>query len=449
MRPNASAGLVPKGQSRTFLGYASDNLSARSSKHLDSREVRPGYVDERQKSVRIHISELRIGMYVSKLDRDWLETPFLMQGFRVESLEDIELVAQYSEYVWVDQVKAEWVPAESRVIEGTSIKHVAIYNNKVDAKQEHTQALSTYRQARRLTKTMLDEMRFGTALDTEQVKSTVNECIQSILRNPDALIWMTRMRNEDEYTAEHCLNVCILAIAFGRHLGMSEAELEKLGIAGLLHDVGKMRVPPEILNKPDKLTEKEFNIIKAHSIHGRNLLMSSTGLPDSAVDVAYSHHEKVDGTGYPRKLKAAAISDFSRIITIVDAYDAMTADRCYSRAKAPTEALKIIFKDRGTHFDERLALEFIKCVGLYPPGSLVELVNGLVGIVLQTNLKYRHLPKIIVIKNLIGELDKEIILDLGEVEQKKLDKSYLIKRALTDGEYGIRLRDYKERGLVL
>ncbi len=175
--------------------------------------------------------------------------------------------------------------------------------------------------------------------------------------------------------------------------------------------------------------------------------MASSGLPDIAVDVAYSHHEKVDGSGYPRKLKAAAISDFARIITIVDAYDAMTADRCYSPSIPSTEALKIIFKDRGTHFDERLALEFIKCIGLYPPGSLVELINGLVGIVLQTNLKYRHLPKIIVIKNLEGELKKEIILDLGDIEQKKLDKSYLIKRALTDGEYGIRLMDYKERGL--
>jgi putative nucleotidyltransferase with HDIG domain len=414
---------------------------------LDSREVKSGYVDERQKSHKIHISELKIGMFVSKLDRDWLDTPFLMQGFVVETLEDIDLVAQYSEYIWVDQVSADWVPPETRLIEGTSIKRVANYVNKVDAKKEHTEALSTYKQARRLTKTLLDDLRFGTVIDTDQVKSTVNDCMYSILRNPDALIWMSRMRHEDEYTAEHCLNVCILAIAFGRHLGMSESEMQNLGICGLLHDVGKMRVPQDILNKPDKLTEKEFNIIKAHSIHGRNLLMSSTGLPDIAVDVAYSHHEKVDGTGYPRKLSAAGISDFARMITIVDAYDAMTANRCYSRAKPSTEALKIIFKDRGTHFDERLALEFIKCVGLYPPGSLVELINGLIGIVLQTNQKYRHLPKIIVIKNLNGELEKEIILDLDEIEKKNLDKTYLIKRALTDGEYGIRVMDYKERGL--
>ncbi len=412
---------------------------------MDSREIKPGYVDERQKSHKIPISELKIGMFVSKLDRDWMDTPFLMQGFVVETLEDIDLVAQYSEYVWVDKLTVEWVPPQSRAV-ANMIKS-ASYKNKTEAKQEHAQALSTYKQARRLTKTLLDDLRFGTVIDTDQVKETVNDCVGSVLRNPDALIWMSRMRSEDEYTAEHCLNVCILAIAFGRHLGMSEADLHKVGICGLLHDVGKMRVPPEILNKPDKLTDKEFNIIKAHSIHGRNLLMSSSGLPDIAIDVAYSHHEKVDGSGYPRKLSAAGISEFARIITIVDAYDAMTAHRCYSRAKASTEALKIIFKDRGTHFDDRLALEFIKCVGLYPPGTLVELINGFIGIVLQTNQKFRHLPKIIIIKNLNGELKKEIILDLGDIENQKLDKTYLIKRAFTDGEYGINLMDYKERGL--
>ncbi|MBK8188616.1 MAG: HD-GYP domain-containing protein [Cellvibrio sp.] len=412
---------------------------------MDNREVKPGYVDERQKSHKIPISELKIGMFVSKLDRDWMDTPFLMQGFVVETLEDIDLVAQYSEYVWVDKLTVEWVPPQSRAV-ANMIKS-ASYKNKTEAKQEHAQALSTYKQARRLTKTLLDDLRFGTVIDTDQVKETVNDCVGSVLRNPDALIWMSRMRSEDEYTAEHCLNVCILAIAFGRHLGMSEADLHKVGICGLLHDVGKMRVPPEILNKPDKLTDKEFNIIKAHSIHGRNLLMSSSGLPDIAIDVAYSHHEKVDGSGYPRKLSAAGISEFARIITIVDAYDAMTAHRCYSRAKASTEALKIIFKDRGTHFDDRLALEFIKCVGLYPPGTLVELINGFIGIVLQTNQKFRHLPKIIIIKNLNGELKKEIILDLGDIENQKLDKTYLIKRALTDGEHGINLMDYKERGL--
>jgi len=415
---------------------------------VDFREVKPGYVDAKKCTIKIHISELKIGMYVSKLDRAWEETPFLIQGFMIESLDDIDTVAEYSQHVWIDAVKEEWVPPEMRGSAGKPISKTKTYINKVDAKKEHEAAIGVYREARRLTKTLLDDARLGGVVNTQQAKETVKDCVSSILRNPDALLWMSRMRDEDNYTAEHCLNVCILAIAFGRHLGMSEGELERIGLCGLLHDVGKMRDPSDVLNKPGKLTEKEFNIIKAHSVHGRNLLMSSPGVPNIAVDVAYSHHEKIDGSGYPRKLKASGISDYARIIAIVDAYDAMTADRCYSRAIPSTEALKIIFKDRGTHFDERLALEYIKCVGLYPPGSIVELVNGLVGIVLETNYRYRHLPKIIVVRDLNKPLDKERVVALDDIEQKKLDKSYLIRRALSDGSHGVYIREYREKGLV-
>ena len=415
---------------------------------MDSREVRPGYMGARPGSIKLHISELKIGMFVSKLDRDWQETPFLMQGFMIESLDDIDTVAQYSQYVWVDAVKEEWIPPEKRNGAGQAIPKTKSYINKVEAQKEHQAAIGVFREARRLTKSLLDDARLGGVIATEQAKATVKDCVDSILRNPDALLWMVRMRNEDCYTEEHCLNVCILSIAFGRHLGMGETELEKLGLCGLLHDVGKMRVPLPILNKVEPLSEKEFSIIKSHTVHGRNLLMSSSGVPNIAVDVAYSHHERVDGAGYPRKLKASGISDYARIVSIVDAYDAMTGDRCYSRAIPSTDALKRIYQDRGTHFDERLALEFIKCVGLYPPGSIVELVNGLVGIVLETNTKYRHLPKIIVVRDLNKPLEKEQVLDLGEVEQKKLDKSFLIKRALRDGSHGVFIREYREKGLV-
>ncbi len=415
---------------------------------MDRREVKPGYVDKQLSTIKIHISELKIGMFVSKLDRDWQETPFLMQGFMIESLDDIDIVAEYSQHVWIDAVREHWIPPEERGVAGPAIAKSRTYINKIEAQKEHAAALGVFREAKKLTKTLLDDVRLGGVVNTEEAKATVKDCVSSILRNADALIWMSRMRNEDEYTSEHCLNVCILAIAFGRHLGMGEAELEKLGLCGLLHDVGKMRVPQNILNKPGELTEKEFNILKAHTVHGRNLLMSSPGVPNSTVDVAYSHHERIDGTGYPRKLKAAGISDFARIICIVDAYDAMTADRCYSRAIPSTDALRRIFYDRGTHFDERLALEFIKCVGLYPPGSIVELVNGLIGIVLESNHRYRHLPKIITVKDLNQPLEKEQVINLDEVEKKTLDKSFLIKRALCDGSYGIRIRDYREKGLA-
>lgn len=414
---------------------------------MDRKDMRQGCIKAGPKTIKIHISELKIGMYVSKLDCEWLETPFLMQGFVVESLDDIDAVAEYSTHVWIDAVQEVWIPPEQR---NTTINtpRKTVYINKVSAPEERYAALSIHRESQRLMKSLLDDVRLGGAINSELAKATVKTCVNSILRNPDALLWMSKIRNEDSYTAEHSLNVCILAIAFGRHLGKSETELEKLGLCGLLHDVGKMRIPTAVLNKAEPLTDKEFKMIKAHTVHGRNLLMSSPGIYHGAIDVAYSHHERIDGTGYPRKLPASGISEFSRIIALVDAYDAMTADRCYSRAIPSTDALKNIYIDRGKHFDDHLALEFIKCVGLYPPGSIVELVNGMVGIVLESDRRYRHLPKILVVHDIHKPLDKERVISLNQIEQNELDKSFLIRRALCDGSYGISIKRYKENGLV-
>jgi len=217
-----------------------------------------GYRDEgpSANSIRVHVSELRIGMFVSRLDRDWLETPFLIQGFLIESVEDAQTVAEYCEHVWIDPVRPGWVPPEDRVGLQKAMRPKTTYINKVSAREEHGQAITTFRRARQLTRSLLDDIRLGGVINTEQAKQTVSECVDSVLRNPDALLWMTKIRNQNEYTAEHCLNVCILAISFGRHLGMSESDLQKLGLCGLLHDVGKMRLPAELWTSPGRLRAK-------------------------------------------------------------------------------------------------------------------------------------------------------------------------------------------------
>lgn len=414
---------------------------------MKREQVSPGRFDKEQKTLKLHVSELKIGMYVSKLDRAWVETPFLMQGFLIEHMDDIAVLEEYCQHVWIDAVEDVWVAPEERAAQGLPKRKVS-YINKVPAQEEHRKAVGVYREARRITKSLLDDIRLGGVIDTKRAKETVNDCVSSVVRNPDALMWMSKMRDQNEYTAEHCLNVCILAIAFGRHLGMDEQSLQKLGLCGLLHDVGKMRIPDHILNKPDALTEKEWKMMRAHVVHGRNLLMASPGSYQGVVDVAYSHHEHVDGTGYPRKLKASAISDFSRIISIVDAFDAMTADRCYAPSIPSTEALKVIFKEKGKHFDDRLAQEFIKCVGLYPPGCIVELMNGMVAIVLEVNHRYKHLPRVIVVQSEKGKFSREKVISLSDIERDKLTKDFLIQRVLRDGEYGVKIKDYQDKGLT-
>ncbi len=401
-------------------------------------------------SKKIPISELRVGMFVSKLDKDWLDTPFIMQGFLIEDPEDIDIVSEYCEYVWVDAVNRKRSDSPSSG-EGTASRAVSSqYIHKVSLEEEHKKAHQSFREARQVTFSLMDEIRLGGAVDTNQAKAIVTDVVQSILRHPDAMLWMSKVREERKYTSDHCLNVCVLAVAFGRQVGLKEADLENLGLCGLLHDVGKMRVPSEIVDKPAKLTPKEFSLMKAHTVHGRNLLMSTVNIYSGAIDVAYSHHERMDGTGYPRKLPGSGVSRFSRIISIVDAYDAMTAKRCYSQPKTSTEALKIIYAERGKQFDSELALEFIKTIGLYPPGSLVELYSGELGFVIESNPRRRHLPKVLLLSDENKDLRKrEKILDLSYIEGGDLPKTFLIKQVWPDGSFGLYIRDYQDKGLVL
>ncbi len=402
---------------------------------------------------KVNVGDLRVGMYVCKLDRDWLDTPFLLQGFHIEEEEDIDIIGEYCDYVWIDDDKTiqKFSPFSSNVGTAAQIRpRTDPLDYEVPLAEEHRRVMGTFRQARNLTKTLLDDIRLGGVINTEKAKETVNDCVQSVIRHPDALLWMSKMRDENEYTAEHCLNVCILAIAFGRQLGLNEQELQNLGLCGLLHDVGKVKIPPEILNKPAALTTKEMRMMMAHTVHGRNLLLSSPGIYSGAVDVAYSHHERIDGRGYPRQLPARSISRFSRIIAIVDAYDAMTADRCYQPAKTSTEAMKIIYQARGTHFDEELALKFLRTVGLYPPGSIVELYSGEIGIVIETNQRFRHLPRILLVRDADKQpLDETQEMDLSMIEKGDLPKQYLIKQVWKDNSFGVQLREYRERGMLL
>ncbi len=398
---------------------------------------------------KMPVEDLRSGMYVAKLDRDWLETPFLMQGFLVSDREDIQVIAQYAETVWVDPARSTAPILANGGYEDQSdeLVHEA-HEHPVEVEVQKVQ--QTYVDARNNTAEQQAAVRNGAPVDCQSAKATVEECVSSILRNPDALIWMAKIREESAYTAEHSLNVCVLAVAFGRDLGFNKEELELLGLCGLLHDIGKMRVPLDILEKPGKLTNKEMNMMKAHTVHGRNLLMESKNIDPRVIDVAYSHHERVDGVGYPRKINAKYVDVFTRIITIVDAYDAMTAERCYSKARATTDALKIIYLERGKQFDEDLAVKFIKVIGIFPVGSVVELYSGDVGIVIEGNTTLRHLPRVVLVLSDNKEKRRPYkMINLALIAEGNLDRRYLIKKVHPDGAFGVTLRAYQEEGIML
>ncbi|ARN76507.1 metal-dependent phosphohydrolase [Oceanicoccus sagamiensis] len=394
------------------------------------------------------VSGLKVGMYVCELDRPWLETPFILQGFKITSIEEIDTIAEHCEFVYIEGSEDAWLDAEERSAATTPKAKVKTYTNSATNKQEFSKASSIHETARGLTRSFMDDVRLGQGINIQEVKASVSDCVSSILRNPDAMMWMSKIRKKDEYTSEHSLNVGLLAITFGRHLGASEEDLNKLGLAGMLHDVGKMRTPNDILNKEGQLSAEEFNVIKDHAVHGRDILMAHKNVYHGAVDVAYSHHEALDGTGYPRKIKASGITDFTRIITLCDVYDAITSDRIYKQGRSSLDALKIMYQNKGTKFDHKLVGEFISCIGLYPPGSIVELKNGQVGIVISTNYRHRHLPKVLLLRDENKMPKPESVLDL-ERYAKSQDQSVMIKTVIPNGSHGIRIESYIQKGLTI
>jgi len=410
---------------------------------VKTRTVSPGRVAQAVEKIKMPVTGLQVGMYVCELDRPWLETPFLMQGFLIENLDDISVIQDICEYVYIEAVRDTYIPPEETLRLEKSNQSKPRYINKVSAQKEQQVAHGIYRHARQLTKSFMDEVRLGNSIDTEQAKEAVKDCVNSVLRNADALLWLSKIRHQDDYTAEHSLSVCILCVAFGRHLGLREEELQLLGLCGMLHDVGKMKTPSEILNKEGKLTEKEFAIMKAHTVHGRNILMSHSGLYHGTVDVAYSHHERIDGEGYPRGLKGAGIPYFAKIVGICDAYDAITSDRVYSKGQSSLEALKILYQNRGTQFDAELVIQFIQCIGLYPVGGIVELQSGEVAIILNTNYKDRRLPDVLLVLDNDKQAQPEPeVLHLMKLYRNEALGNRAIKAVLPSGSHGLKLSNF-------
>ena len=410
--------------------------------------VRPGRTVKEKRIMQIPVTGLKVGMYVCELDRPWLETPFILQGFHIRSVDDIAEISEFCQTVYVELDEDTWAPAEERAIKEPLAQRVNKYINSAPRTKELVAAKNAHENARALTRSFMDDVRLGRGIDIKEVKATVSECVRSILRNPDAMLWMAKIRSKDEYTSEHCLNVGLLAIAFGRHLGASEEDMNKLGVAGMLHDVGKMQTPQEILLKASALDETEYQIMQKHAQQGRDILLAHRNVYHGAVDVAYSHHENLDGSGYPRKIKAGNITDFTRIVTLCDVYDAITSDRAYKKGASSLNALRIIHDQGGKKFDSKLGQEFIDCIGLYPPGSVVELHSGEVGLVISTNYRHRHLPKVMLLRDPQKQPTTERIVNLEKLAAAGTTEQ-LIKNVLPNGAHGVRVEAYVEKGLTL
>ncbi len=392
---------------------------------------------------------LELGMFVSRLDRPWEDTDFVYQGFQINTQEELHSLKEVCDYVYVRAAKQTWhVEQDSQPSEQTESQERITYINKIPIDQELNHARSAYRDACSQTSAILDTIRLTGELNVNQVNQVVDDCVDSILRNDSALVWLTQIRNKDNYTAEHSLRVCIYAIALGRELGFRELELQNIGVCGLLHDVGKVRIPEALLIKQDNLSKEEIKIMQQHPAYGKKLLISKSGVYPGAVDVAYCHHERLDGSGYPRGITAERIPYYAKIIGIIDSYDSMISDKPYSKGVTTLDACRHIYQCKDSLYDKTILGHFIHFIGIYAPGSLVEMNTGEVGIVIETNNEDGIKPKILLVLGSDKQEKNKRIIDLNKGDITFTNTLYIIKKSLSNGAYGIKIEDYLAHGLL-
>ena len=413
---------------------------------------------------KVLVQELRLGMYVSELDRSWRETPFLFQGFEIESDEQIEEIRRYCEHVFIDTEQGHHAtskprpvantppPASAPAIEKNRIvrlekvvdrfapghRRPPRYQDVTVLEEEIGHAREIVTETRETVYDIMGDVRLGRSINTTAAKKVVADMVDSVIRNPDALMCLNQLKDKDEYTALHSLRVCVLALAFGRHLELSDEELNLLGIGALLHDIGKMKVPNEIINKPGKLTDEEFTLMKSHVPRGVEILEQTHGIPSVAIDVARYHHERFSGGGYAAGFKGDEIGLFGSVGAIVDCYDAITSDRSYHAGLSAHDALNKMYSWRGRDFQPMLVEQFIQCMGIYPIGSVVELSNGSIGVVVTINRARRLRPKVALVLN----PDKKPyapsrVIDLMDSADEKGSSKLEIRKVLPPGEHGI------------
>jgi HD-GYP domain-containing protein (c-di-GMP phosphodiesterase class II) len=355
---------------------------------------------------KISVDQITLGMHLKEFCGSWMEHPFWRTGFVLTDPKDIATIRASSiKEVWIDCGKgADVAPGEVSVSEAESEAQVeaeleaAIGGQRdvapVSVAEEFERAAQICAQSKRAVISMFEEARMGKAVDTGGAQKLVEEITDSVSRNPGALISLARLKTADDYTYMHSVAVCAMMVALSKQLGLDESQTRLAGVAGLMHDLGKAAMPMEVLNKPGKLTDAEFAIIKRHPEEGYKLLMTGTDVDPIILDVCLHHHEKTDGSGYPKGLKNEQISLFAKMGAVCDVYDAITSNRPYKVGWDPAESLRRMAEWANGHFDTKVFQAFVKSLGIYPIGSLVKLSSGRLGVVIEQTGKSLTTPTV-------------------------------------------------------
>ena len=390
---------------------------------------------------------LQKGMYISNLDRPWLDTPFLIQGFFVKDDEEIALLKKYCDHVFIDTDKgigsSQYIHEEPKFKTNDKLEHNIKHNIRqveyADIKtssEELPVARLAIDDASNRVVSIMEAVKSGKQIKVEDAKSVIEPILESIIRNSEALMWLTQMRQKDAYTYSHSVDNCALAIAFGKHLGLPKEDLRTLATGLLLMDIGKMKIPEAILYKKEALTENEFRLVRSHVAHSVDILSKTEGVSVDIINIALTHHERFDGSGYPSGLVGTQTPVYGRMAAIIDCYDAMTSKRPYGEPVSAYTALQEIYNWRNKYFQEELVEQFLQCLGVFPTGSLVEMHSGEVGIVMAQNKTRRMSPKVMLLldkkKNKLSEYVSVDLMNPQEGEEE-----LTILRGLDPGAFGI------------
>ncbi|ROL76250.1 phosphodiesterase [Pseudomonas protegens] len=366
----------------------------------------------------ISIHQLQMGMYIHQFCGSWLDHSFWKAGFVLKSTSDLQRLRQSNiDSLWIDSDKGRDLPEEQPP--ATAVAEPLFRSNaplRVERADEIQRALKLCAHSKQAVMGMFQEVRMGRAIELVQVDDLVHNISTSLLRHPDVLISLARLKTADDYTYMHSVAVCALMVAVARQLELPVTQVHQAGVAGLLHDIGKLTVPDSILNKPDKLSAEEFERIKQHPTAGGAILRQNPQLDALVLDVCLHHHEKIDGSGYPHHLAGEQISLFAQMGAVCDVYDAVTSTRPYNRGWDPAEALQRMSGWTG-HFGPRVLQALVKCVGIYPVGSLVRLHSGKLAVVLEQNSESLLLPKVKVFFSTRSKMPlPQRVLDLSRLQ---------------------------------
>jgi len=350
---------------------------------------------------KIQVRQLQVGMHLKEFCGSWMDHPFWRTGFVIKDPHDIELIlASRITEVWIDCSKGDDVPRGAAVveqIEAPVAAPVAVVVRKpvaaVPMAEEVARASRICFEAKAAVVTMFEEVRMGRAVDVGGARQLVEDISDSVARNPGAIISLARLKTADDYTYMHSVAVCAMMVALAKQLKFEDAHTRQLGLAGLLHDLGKAAMPSAVLNKPGKLTDAEFDIMKTHPTEGYKMLMASSGVDAVSLDVVLHHHEKIDGSGYPERFKGDQISLHAKMGAVCDVYDAITSNRPYKAGWDPAESLRRMAEWKG-HFEPMVFQAFVKSIGIYPVGSLVRMTSGRIGVVIEQTAASLTTPKV-------------------------------------------------------